>query len=67
MAPLLTEEVKGRRRRPLIEGRRAARICELPQTTETRNMFGDCATSRQRRGEREGEREVCGEKTPQSA
>ena len=30
-------------------------------------MFGDCATSRQRRGEREGEREVCGEKSPQSA
>ena len=71
MAPLLTEEGKGRRRRPLIEGRIAAKICELPQTTETRNRFGgevdDCATSRQRRGEREGDREVCGEKSPQSA
>ena len=27
----------------------------------------DCATRRQRRGEREGDREVCGEKRPQSA
>ena len=71
MAPLLTEVGKGRRRRPLSEGRRAAKICELPQTKETRNMEGgevaDCDTSRQRRGEREGEREVCGEKTPQRA
>ena len=71
MAPLLTEEGSGRRRRPLIEGRRAAKIWELPQTTETKNRLGgevdDCATSRQRRGEREGDREVCGEKSPQSA
>ena len=71
MAPLLTEDVNRRRRRPRKEGRRAAKIWELPQTREARNRFGgevvDCATSRQRRGEREGDREVCGEKSPQSA
>ena len=71
MAPLLTEVGKGRRRRSLREGRRAAKICELPQTKETRNIedgeVADCDTSRQRRGEREGEREVCGEKTPHIA
>ena len=71
MAPLLTEDVNGRRRRPRKEGRIAAKICELPQTRETRNRLGGevaaCATRRQRRGEREGDREVCGEKSPQSA
>ena len=71
MAPLLTEEGRGRRRSLLRDGRNAAKICMLPQTTETRRREDgevlDCATSRQIRGEMEGVNDVRGEKRPQRA